>query len=110
MLFHVTSVANRESILSCGLDWSRMGVARGLAGSYRPEVEGIFLCREEWLEVDWFIGLNNTGGPVDVWEVGGVGDDELVVSPNGFCYVTRAIPPTQLKLVRRDVPPARVSD
>ena len=38
-LFHVTSAANRESIRSHGLDWTRMGAARGIAGSMTPALE-----------------------------------------------------------------------
>ena len=109
MLFHVSSVENRASILQHGLDWSQMGYARGIAGSHRPEVEGVFLCLEEW-EVDWFIDLNNTGGPVDVWAVEGVNGDDLVESPNGHHYLARPIPPNQVILVRQDVPPGRIAD
>jgi hypothetical protein len=45
-LFHVSSAANRKSILAHGLDWTRMGAARGIAGSTTPEQEGVFLCRD----------------------------------------------------------------
>jgi hypothetical protein len=31
-LFHVTSTLNRESILTHGLGWTRMGAARGYRG------------------------------------------------------------------------------
>jgi hypothetical protein len=43
-VFHGSSVANRESIAKHGLDWTRMGVAPGMAGSQKPEVEGCFVC------------------------------------------------------------------
>jgi hypothetical protein len=59
---HVTSSRNRSSILRYGLDWTRMGAAPGIAGSGRPEVEGCFLCVDV-LEDEWFIKMNNTGGP-----------------------------------------------
>ena len=36
LLYHVTSVLNRESIAQHGLDWRRMGAARGIAGSRAP--------------------------------------------------------------------------
>jgi len=39
-LFHVSSVANRDSILAYGLDWTRMGAAPGIAGSLAPEADG----------------------------------------------------------------------
>ena|SRR6516165_606939 len=70
-LFHVSSAANRESILAHGLDWTRMGVARGLAGSTAAEEEGVFLCRDQF-EARFFVDMNNTGDPVDVWAVTGV--------------------------------------
>ncbi|ABW11620.1 hypothetical protein Franean1_2184 [Parafrankia sp. EAN1pec] len=109
MLFHVTSVANRDSILKYGLDWSRMGHARGIAGSRGPEVDGVFLCRDEW-EANWFIDLNNTGGPVDVWTVADVTLSDLDESPHGYLFLPRRIPASQLTLARRDVPPGRMSD
>jgi hypothetical protein len=33
--------------------------------------------------VGFFLPLNNTGGPVDVWAVVGVSEDDLVESPEG---------------------------
>ena len=60
-LFQVSSAANRESIRSHGLDWTRMGAARGIAGSTTPEENGVFLCRDEF-EARFFTDLNNTGG------------------------------------------------
>lgn len=38
-----------------------MGAARGIAGSRRPEVEGIFVCRGEE-EAGFFLQINNTVG------------------------------------------------
>jgi hypothetical protein len=49
-----------ESITRVGLDSSRMAV-RGIAGSNRPEVDGIFLCRDRE-GADWFVNMNNTLG------------------------------------------------
>jgi len=100
--FHVSSSANRESILAHGLDWQRMS-ARGIAGSVRPEQLGCFLCRDEW-EVDWFVDMNNTGGPVDVWGVDGVDESELVESPEGHYYVATPILAERLTLIRQDIP------
>ena len=68
--YHVTSALNRASIQRYGLDWRRMGSARGIAGSLRAEQEGCFLASDEG-ERDWFVRMNNTGGAVDVWEVDG---------------------------------------
>ena len=96
-LFHVSSAANRESIRSHGLDWTRMGAARGIAGSLTPEENGVFLCRDEF-EARFFTDLNNTGGPVDVWVVTGVADSGLVTGGSGFCYFPAPISPAQVTL------------
>src|SRR5260221_10739312 len=84
-LFHLSSAANRDSILAHGLDWTRMGAAPGIAGSTAPEADGVFLCEGEF-EVQFFTQMNNTGGPVDVWAVAGIDEQELVESGNGFRY------------------------
>ena len=82
-----------------------MGAARGIAGAHSPEVQGIFLCVEDW-EAQWFIEMNNTGGPVDLWEVAGVELRELLVSPEGgHQYIGRPIPPAAVHLLRQDIPP-----
>ncbi|WIM93231.1 hypothetical protein ACTOB_005203 [Actinoplanes oblitus] len=101
-LFHVSSVLNRDSIRRHGLDWTRMGAARNIAGSRAPEVEGCFLCDEA--TTTFFIRINNTGGPVDVWAVDGVGEEQLVTSPEGFEYYPGRIPAQQVTLHRPDVP------
>ena len=59
-----------------------MGAARGIAGSMTPEENGVFLCRDEF-EARFFIDLNNTGGPVDVWVVTGVEEGGLVTAVRG---------------------------
>lgn len=102
-MFHVSSSRNRASIDERGLDSRRMGLARGIAGSHKPEADGIFVCDESLL--DFFIDMNNTGGPVDVWAVDGVDDSELVASNSGFSYVPRAVPRPCLTLVRGDIAP-----
>jgi hypothetical protein len=96
-MFHLSSAANRESILAYGLDWTRMGAARGIAGSTAPEVAGVFLCRDEG-EARLFAEMNNTGGPVDLWAVTGVSDEELITSPEGFSYVPTPIPAARVTL------------
>lgn len=100
--FHVSSSLNRESIGEHGLDSSLMGASRGIAGSSRPEVKGIFLGQEH--DVDYFTRMNNTGGDVDVWAVDGVGEDDLHDSPNGYLYVPGAIPADRLTLIATDIP------
>jgi hypothetical protein len=102
-LFHVTSVRNRESVTAHGLDWTMMKDSPGIAGSRRPEQDGCFLCLDE-SEVDWFVRMNNTGGPVDVWVVDDVDTDDLVVSGEGHSFFPGIIPAHSLKLLRRDIP------
>lgn len=102
IMFHVSSVLNRRSIQSYGLDSSRMGAARGIAGSTRPEADGIFLVEDEW-DVSYFVRMNNTGGPVDVWQVEGVDVDQMVDNGNGYFYLPGRIPVGQLTLVQHDL-------
>ena len=102
--FHVTSSLNRASITKHGLDWARMAASCGIAGSSAPEAEGVFLCRDE-LEADWFVRMNNTGGPVDVWAVEGVDLRTLVDNGNGFGYLPEKVPASRLTLLRKDMPP-----
>ncbi|MER5501987.1 transposase family protein [Streptomyces sp. NPDC002561] len=97
-LFHVSSVLNRQSIAQHGLDWTRMGAARGIAGSRRPEVEGIFVCRGEE-EAGFFLQINNTGGPVDIWSVDGIDEGLLLDNGNGFVYLPGSIPAARVRLV-----------
>lgn len=81
-----------------------MGAAPGIAGSRRPEVEGIFVCRGEE-ETEFFFRINNTDGPVDLWSVDGLDEGLLLDNGNGFVYLPGRIPPAQVRLVRSDVPP-----
>ena len=101
-MFHVSSVRNRRSIQSFGLDASRMGAAPGIAGSTRPEADGIFLSADEW-DADFFVRMNNTGGPVDVWQVDDVDADLLVDNGNGFFYLPGRIAADRLTLHQRDL-------
>jgi len=104
--FHVTSSLNRASIHAHGLDYTRMGLARGIAGSVEAEQAGCFLAMNEH-ERDWFVGMNNTGGPVDVWEVADVDVEDLVESPEGHLYLPGVVPPGRLRLAQLDLPPRR---
>jgi hypothetical protein len=104
-MFHVTSSLNRESIMAHGLDWQRMSAAPGIAGSREAEKEGCFLCLDD-SETDWFVEMNNTGGPVDVWVVDGVDETELITSPEGHTYLPGPIPAQRVSLLRGDIPPA----
>lgn len=82
-----------------------MGAAPGIAGSAQPEVDGVFLCDE--VETGFFIHLNNTGGPVDVWAVTGINEDQLVENGNGFSYYPAKIPPSLVTLVQPTPGPPR---
>ncbi|HEY6276534.1 MAG TPA: hypothetical protein VIX86_09405 [Streptosporangiaceae bacterium] len=99
-LFHVSSAVNRESILAHGLDWTRMGAAPGIAGSVVPEEHGVFLCRDEF-EAGWFVQMNSTGGPVDVWAVAGIDEQQLITAGSGFRYLPAPIPRSQVTLLER---------
>jgi hypothetical protein len=101
-MYHVTSVLNRDSILTHGLDPSRMAAAPGIAGSEQPDGEGCFVCLDEG-EVEWFVAMNNTGGPVDVWAIDDVDEADLVQHPDGHSYYPEPIPASRLRLLRRDV-------
>ncbi len=101
--FHVSSARNRASIATHGLDWRRMGAACGIAGSPVPEQEGCFLVPDEF-SADFFVRMNAPGGPVDVWEVSGVQEAELLESPEGFAYLPAVVPPERLRLVRTEEP------
>lgn len=81
-----------------------MGAAPGIAGSRRPEVEGIFVCPGEET-ADFFLQINNTGGPVDLWSVDGIDEELLIDNGNGFLYLPGHIPAARVRLVRSDIPP-----
>jgi hypothetical protein len=100
-LFHVTSSDNRKSITKHGLDWRLMGSSRGIAGSTKPEQAGCFLSRNQF-EAEFFVKMNNTGGPVDVWAVDDVSLDQLLESPEGFFYFPEPILARQLTLLKTD--------
>ena len=82
-----------------------MAASPGIAGSRQPELEGTFLCRDEF-EADWFVRMNNTGGPVDVWAIDDV-DIGLLREKDGFSYLRAVVPPNRMTLVRSDLPPLR---
>lgn len=103
-LYHVTSTHNRASIEAHGLDVRLMGAAPGIAGSTRPEQDGCFLATDEWT-ADYFVAMNNTGGPVDVWEVE-IDEVELAESGEGYLYFPGTVDRTRLRLARQDLPPS----
>jgi hypothetical protein len=101
-MLHVSSSRNRLSILEHGLDWSRMGETRGIAGSNRPGEEGCFPCRDRD-EADWFVAMNNTGGPVDIWAIDNVDASELVDAGSGYFYMPGIIPRDRITLTEQDL-------
>ena len=68
-----------------------MAAAPGIAGSPSPEEPGIFLCRDRG-DADWFIEMNNTGGPVDLWSVDGIDPSELITAGTGYSISPDAFP------------------
>ena len=102
-MFHVSSAANRASIREHGLDWTRMQAARGIAGSRRPEADGIFLCADEH-EAQYFVRLNNTGTAVDVWQVEGIDERALLPNGSGYFFLPARIPPERVSLLRTAPP------
>jgi hypothetical protein len=84
-------------MLAHGLDWTKMRAARGIAGSTAPEADGVFLCRDEF-EAGFFVRMNNTGGPVDVWAVSGAFEDQMIGNGSGFFYFPGRIPAGQVTL------------
>lgn len=74
----------------------------GIAGNAAPDGEGVFLCEDE-AEADFFVKMNNTDGPVDIWAVEGINLDDLQASLYGPYLLPYAVPPSRLTLVREDV-------
>jgi hypothetical protein len=83
-----------DPVVRPGLDQD--GRPPGIAGSTAPEADGVFLCEE--FQVGFFVRMNNTGGPVDVWEVSGAFEDQMIDNGSGFFYFPGRIPATQVSL------------
>jgi hypothetical protein len=103
--FHATRSANRESIDRYGLDWRRMGDVPGIAGSRRPERDGVFLCRR-LQDAHWFADMPRDD-VTDIWaarldgvwleaEAGGGVDLDWALCP-------RPIPRSDLELLNADI-------
>jgi len=86
-----------------------MGGTPGIAGSPRPELEGIFLTRDLF-EAEFFCRMAADRLPdgIDVWEVRldldgedawGAGRDERFAQQHGYLYFKGAIEPSRLRLV-----------
>ena len=80
-----------------------VGAASGLAGNIEAEADGVFLCETELVE--FFIRINSTGGPVDLWEVRDVDPQALVDNGTGFRYLPGIVATDRIALVREDIAP-----
>ena len=100
-MFHVSSVHNRPSIQAHGLDWTRMSGTAGIAGSRRPEVEGIFLSPDHFT-AQFFVRMS-ADRPVDIWAVDDVDPEDLVESDSGFSYLPYRIDRKRLTLHDQDL-------
>ena len=101
VLFHVSPAVNRESILSQGLDVSRMGLATGIAGSLEPEKDGVHLVERLDLAL-WYASFPQHAA-VDIWEARV--DGLLLVELNGEWLCRDLIPPDRLSLVEAATAP-----
>jgi hypothetical protein len=98
---HATAAANRESIDRHGLDWKRMGLARGLAGNTRPELPAIFVCED--LNDMSFLLQHVVKVPADVWSVD-VDGIWLENAPHGWQLISHPVARERLTLLVRDIP------
>lgn len=99
-VFHASAVANRDSIRRHGLDWRRMGAARGIAGSTKPELPGIFIC-DCMEDISFFLHMARCA--TDVWSVDADGL-WCETGPSGWWVISQPIGPERLRLVARDIP------
>jgi len=74
--------------------------AQGIAGSREPEVDGIFVPLD-YFAAEYFVRLNNTGGPVDVWAIDDVEEADLVEPDSGFSYLPYRLGPQRLTLLNQ---------
>lgn len=93
-MFHVSAVANRDSIEQHGLDWRRMGVAPGVAGGHTPELPGIFLQESE----DAHFIVEMAPFATDVWKVS-VEGLWVESGPSGWWLCCQRFPPHRLDLL-----------
>lgn len=82
-----------------------MGAAPGIAGSREPEIDGVFVCASEF-DAGFFIRMNNTGGPVDLWIIDGIDEEQLLTTGSRFSYYPGPITAGSLTLARESLPPA----
>ncbi|MDO8183985.1 hypothetical protein Q5424_08175 [Conexibacter sp. JD483] len=97
-LYHVSASVNRDSILAHGLDPRLMGAARGIAGSERRELDGVFVCHDRE-DASWFVDMGRRSvGPVDLWAIDDSGS-VLQTNSSGYDYLPVAVPPERVRLV-----------
>lgn len=91
-----------------------MGATHGVAGvmavPLESEAPGIFLCRNDWSEVQWFAEMAIGAGhlKLDVWEVS-LPDNAAFVEYDGapgYEYHPEPIPPPAIRLIRTDWSPS----
>jgi hypothetical protein len=103
--YHATASRNRRSIHQHGLNWAHM-MPPGIAGGRQAETAGIFLCSD--IEgAEWFARMCRDG-TADIWAAT-VHDVWLESAPAGngtdsWMICPQTIPPTQLRLIQRDIP------
>jgi hypothetical protein len=63
-----------------------------------PEADGVFLCRDEFT-ASFFVRINTTGDPVDVWAVSGIDEGRMLDNGSGFFYFPGRISAGQVALI-----------
>jgi hypothetical protein len=101
VLAHASSRLNRRSIEEFGLDWKRMGAARGIAGSPDAELSGVFLDYPE--SISFFTRMPDEAPDVWLVEADGLW---LELGPDGFWFAQDPIPPSRLRLAK----PGEITD
>jgi hypothetical protein len=56
-------------------------------------------------EADYFMCMNNTGGPVDVWQVDGIDVGQLLDAGSGYLYLPRLVDAASVRLTVLDRQP-----
>lgn len=64
----------------------------------------MFLCSDGFT-AGFFVRMNNTGGPVDVWAASGIDATQLLDNGSGFSYFPARISAGQVTLIESDLRP-----
>jgi len=62
----------------------------------------IYLVGGARFEADYFLRMNNTGGPVDVWQIDGIEVEELLDAGSGYLYLPRPVHSSLVRLTALD--------